>query len=157
MLFLEVLISFAAYYFARGTSLQAAIPEVREGWKETEAKFTSPFKDSDRETYEVYPATFGKVVLRILRNDDSTAEYLVNMTLTPKEEPIVDVVFNMLSLEFQQRSMQLDAVNVWQEPEQKSYAVRLNNGPRTLELVISNRKVKMFTLKEAVTSKPPES
>lgn len=146
-MFLEVMTAFAGYYFARQTAFQAGIEEVRRGWSQAELHLTSPNRTNEH--YEFYRATFGRVVLRILRYGEQLEhEYLINLTVIPNEPADVEQTLYLLGEDLRGRNMQLSSANAVPDPQQKSCVVRLHNGPRSLSLVLCRGKLQMITVSE---------
>ena len=140
----EVLVALAGYFFARQATLQEAMTAVRDSWNFVEARIPGVFSPHD--SYEVYQATFGKVLLRVRRYPNNTEE-LINLTVVPTENLQAEETIKLVITDIERRQMSVELSTKWPDFN-KSSAIRLQYGTRILEILISQGLLRMITLWE---------
>lgn len=143
---IEILVAFAGYYFARKPSLQSAIGEIRSGWNGVESYVPSFTIENDH--YEVYLATFGRIILRIRKHEEDGTEELISLTVVPKDPPPFEVTLRSLSNDIVKRKMSISLKNTPPADKEKGYIVKFNYQGRSLEVVTCHGSVQMLTIWE---------
>jgi len=154
---IQTIVAFSGFYFSRYTPFQEALREIRTGWNKPSTNFVSI--ESPYEYYEVFNATFGKVLLRILdysTNHDKVHEFLISITLTLEAQYDVGVVTELLQQDLKRRNVRLDSAN-WEAHDKNNYVIRLSNESRNLELIVSDERVLMITLSENISGLTDET
>ncbi len=145
---LQTIVAFSGFYFSRYTPFQEGLKEIRTGWTTPSTLFGSV--ESPYESYEIYNATFGKVLLRILDysvEHDKENEFLISITLTPAEHFPIEEVTELLTHDLKKRGVKLNSANLVSN-DKENYVIRLTNESRNLELVVDKAKLLMITLSE---------
>lgn len=146
-----VLVGFAGYFFARQASLQGALTAVRESWNFVETRLPGLF--NPHESYEIYQATFGKVLLRVRKYPNNTEE-LINLTVVPREDLKAEEAVKLIIADIERRQMAIELSTKWPDFDRSS-AIRLQHGSRVLEIIVSRGYLRMVTVWETARRSNP--
>jgi len=146
---LEVMVAFAGYYFARKGSLQTAPEEIQMGWNGIESSV--PSYDYEDESYEIYLATFGRIVLKVRTYEGSlgkTEKELLSLTIVPKDPPPFELALRALANDIAKRKMTISLKHAPKLDNDRGYTIKFNHRGRTMEAVICHGSLQMLTLYE---------
>lgn len=146
---LEVLVSFAGYYFARKSSLQTAPAEIQLGWNGIESSVDSI--DEPEVKYEIYLATFGRIILKVKTVETlvgKNTKELISLTIVPKDPPPFELALRALANDIAKRKMTISLKHTPKLENDRGYTVKFSHKGRTMEAVICHGCVQMLTLLE---------
>lgn len=143
---LEIMVAFAGYYFARKNNLQSAPDEMRSAWSGVESCVPSFTVETDN--YEVYLATFGRIVLRVRTHSEKHKE-LISLTIVPKDPPPFEIALRALFNDITKRKMSISLKNIPPADHERGYIVKYTYKNRVLEAVICHGSLQMLSIWES--------